>query len=193
MEFRHVTFSYEPGKPVLKDVSLMIEPGEMLGLAGHSGAGKSTFINLIGRFYDVDEGGILLDGTDVREVELKSLRDQMGVVLQDPFLFNGTAAENIAYGKPEAGLEEVVAAARAAHAHEFIMNLEKQSHVFFALFFADMAVNFLHSDFNNIRFRTLNRSIDGHALRLGANIGQWRFKPREITPAPEHCFGITLP
>ncbi|MFC1526513.1 ABC transporter transmembrane domain-containing protein [Candidatus Latescibacterota bacterium] len=123
VEFRDVTFSYEPGKPVLTGIELDVEAGEMIGLAGHSGAGKSTVINLIGRFYDVDEGAILIDGQNIREVGLKSLRDQMGVVLQDPFLFNGTAAENIAYGKPKAELDEIVAAGKAAHAHEFIMNL----------------------------------------------------------------------
>jgi len=95
----------------------------MIGLAGHSGAGKSTFINLICRFYDVDGGSLLIDGQDVRDVELKSLRDQIGIVLQDPFLFNGSIADNIAYGKPDAGPDEVVAAARAAHAHEFIVEL----------------------------------------------------------------------
>lgn len=123
VEFRDVTFSYEEGKPVLENLDLTIEPGEMIGLAGHSGAGKSTFINLIGRFYDVDSGALLIDGHDVREVELKSLRDQIGVVLQDPFLFNGSIADNIAYGKPDAGPDEVVAAARAAHAHEFVIDL----------------------------------------------------------------------
>jgi ATP-binding cassette subfamily B protein len=95
----------------------------MIGLAGHSGAGKSTLINLICRFYDVGEGAIRIDGRDVRDVELKSLRDQIGVVLQDPFLFNGTVGDNIAYGKPGASLDEIVAAARAAHAHDFLMNL----------------------------------------------------------------------
>ncbi|MBT3344887.1 MAG: ABC transporter ATP-binding protein [Gemmatimonadetes bacterium] len=123
VEFRDVTFSYEEGKPVLEHLDLTIEPGEMIGLAGHSGAGKSTFINLIGRFYDVDSGALFIDGHCVRDVELKSLRDQIGVVLQDPFLFNGSIADNIAYGKPEAGPDEVVAAARAAHAHEFVVEL----------------------------------------------------------------------
>ena len=123
VEFRDVTFSYGDGKPVLRHIDLDVAPGEMIGLAGHSGAGKSTLINLICRFYDAAEGQILIDGQDIRDVELKSLRDQIGVVLQDPFLFNGTIAENIAYGKPEAALDEIVAAARAAHAHDFIMNL----------------------------------------------------------------------
>lgn len=123
VEFRDVTFAYEPGKPVLHDLTFTVAPGEMIGLVGHSGAGKSTIINIICRFYDVDQGSILVDGIDVREVQVKSLRDQIGVVLQDPFLFNGSVAENVAYGKPDATLEEVVAAAKAANAHEFVMDL----------------------------------------------------------------------
>ena len=121
VEFQNVSFAYEPGKPILKDLSFTVEPGEMIGLAGHSGAGKSTLINLICRFYDVEEGTLLIDGHDIRDVGLKSLRQQIGVVLQDPFLFSGTVAENIAYGKPEASLDEIVAAAKAANAHDFIM------------------------------------------------------------------------
>ena len=113
VEFSHVDFSYDDGKPVLKDMSFTIEPGEMIGLAGHSGAGKSTLINLIARFYDVDNGQILIDGTDIRSVGLKSLRDQIGVVLQDPFLFNAPVSDNIAYGKSDASPEQIVAAATA--------------------------------------------------------------------------------
>jgi ATP-binding cassette subfamily B protein len=123
VEFRDVSFSYEPSKPIIKDLSFTIEPGEMIGLAGHSGAGKSTLINLICRFYDIESGQILIDGHDIQDVSLKSLRDQIGVVLQDPFLFNGPIAENIAYGKPEASLSEIVAAAKAANAHDFILRL----------------------------------------------------------------------
>lgn len=123
VEFRDVTFAYDDTKPVLTHIDLDVQPGEMIGLAGHSGAGKSTLINLICRFYDVTGGSIHIDGRDIRDVELKSLRDQIGVVLQDPFLFNGTVGDNIAYGKPDASLDEIVAAARAAHAHDFLMNL----------------------------------------------------------------------
>ena len=123
IQFDDVTFSYEPGKPVLKNLNFTVEPGEMIGLAGHSGAGKSTLINLICRFYDIEEGAILIDGRDIRDVSLKSLRDQIGVVLQDPFLFNGPIAENIAYGKPDASLDEIVAAAKTANAHDFILRL----------------------------------------------------------------------
>ena len=122
VEFSGVTFSYEPGKPILKDLNFSVEPGEMIGLAGHSGAGKSTLINLICRFYDIQQGVIRVDGRDIREASLKSLRAQIGVVLQDPFLFNGSVAENIAYGKPDAALDEIVAAAKAANAHDFILD-----------------------------------------------------------------------
>lgn len=122
VEFSGVTFSYEPGKPILKDLNFRVEPGEMIGLAGHSGAGKSTLINLICRFYDIQKGDILVDDRDIRDVSLKSLRAQIGVVLQDPFLFNGSVAENIAYGKPGATLDEIVAAAKAANAHDFILD-----------------------------------------------------------------------
>ncbi len=122
VEFSGVTFSYEPGTPILNDLNFRVEPGEMIGLAGHSGAGKSTLINLICRFYDIQKGSILVDGRDITEVSLKSLREQIGVVLQDPFLFNGSVAENIAYGKPDATLDEIVAAAKAANAHDFILD-----------------------------------------------------------------------
>jgi ATP-binding cassette subfamily B protein len=121
VEFRGASFAYEPGKIALKDLSFTVEPGEMIGLAGHSGAGKSTLINMICRFYDVEEGAILIDDHDIRNVDLKSLRDQIGVVLQDPFLFNGSVTDNIAYGKPDASMAEIVAAAKAANAHQFIM------------------------------------------------------------------------
>lgn len=123
IKFENVSFAYEPGKNVLHDISLEIHPGEMIGLVGHSGAGKTTFINLIGRFYDVKEGAIYIDGHDIRKVTVKSLRDQIGVVLQEPYLFYGTIYENIAYGKPDATMEEVIAAAKAANAHEFILRL----------------------------------------------------------------------
>ncbi len=108
---------------ILKDVSLSIRPGEMIGLVGHSGSGKSTLVNLICRFYDVTEGAIVVDGVDVRRMAVADYRRHIGLVLQEPFLFFGTVAENIAYGKPDATREEIIAAARAAHAHEFILRL----------------------------------------------------------------------
>ena len=123
VEFRNVNFGYEPINPVLKDVSVHIEPGEMIGLVGHSGAGKTTFINLICRFYDASEGEILIDGIDVRKIAMRDIRSQIGVVLQDPFLFNGTIMDNIAYAKHDASREDVIRAAKAANAHEFIMRL----------------------------------------------------------------------
>jgi ATP-binding cassette subfamily B protein len=123
VEFRNVNFGYEPINPVLKDVSVHIEPGEMIGLVGHSGAGKTTFINLICRFYDVIEGEVLIDGVDVRKIAMNDLRSQIGVVLQDPFLFNGTIMDNIAYARTDATREEVIRAAKAGNAHEFIMKL----------------------------------------------------------------------
>ena len=123
IELREVTFGYEKHLPVLKRLSLAIEPGEMIGLVGRSGAGKSTLINLVGRLYDPDEGAILIDGVDARDWRLEDLRGQVGYVLQDTFLFNGTIAENIAYARPEASREEIVTAAVAANAHEFILKL----------------------------------------------------------------------
>ncbi|HHT26163.1 MAG TPA: ATP-binding cassette domain-containing protein [Firmicutes bacterium] len=121
VEFRNVTFGYEPGAPVLKNLNFTVEPGEMIGLAGHSGAGKSTLINMITAFYTADDGTVLVDDVDISQVDPKSLRSQIGVVLQDPFLFNGTIAANIAYGKPDASRQEIIAAAKAANAHEFII------------------------------------------------------------------------
>ncbi|WP_097067795.1 MULTISPECIES: cyanophycin metabolism-associated ABC transporter [Nitrosomonadaceae] len=110
-------------RSVTRDININIEPGEMVGLVGHSGSGKSTIVNLICRFYDVTEGAILLDGVDIRTLPVAEYRKHIGLVLQEPFLFFGTIAENIAYGKPDANREEIVAAARAAHAHEFILRL----------------------------------------------------------------------
>jgi ABC-type multidrug transport system fused ATPase/permease subunit len=117
-----VTFSYEPGVPVLQDISLTIKAGEMIALVGSTGAGKSTFLELLPRFYDVTEGRIAIDGTDIRDVTLSSLRGQISTVSQEVLLFHDTIADNIRYGHPEKGMEEVMNAAKAAHAHDFIMS-----------------------------------------------------------------------
>jgi ATP-binding cassette subfamily B protein len=110
-------------RSVIRGLNLDIKPGEMIGLVGHSGSGKSTLVNLICRFYDVTDGAIKVDGVDIRRIGVADFRRHIGLVLQEPFLFFGTIAENIAYGKPGATRAEVVAAARAAHAHEFILRL----------------------------------------------------------------------
>ncbi len=124
IDIRDVWFRYG-NRTVLRGVDLKIAPGEMIGLVGHSGSGKSTLVNLICRFYDVSEGAIRIDGVDIRSLPVAECRRHIGLVLQEPFLFFGTVAENIAYGKPEATREEIVAAARAAHAHEFILRLPR--------------------------------------------------------------------
>lgn len=123
VEFRNVNFGYERHIPVIKKMNLHVQPGEMIGLVGHSGAGKSTTANLICRFYDVDEGELLIDGVDIRKLHLHDLRQQIGVVPQESFLFSGTIAENIAYAKPGATRDELIQAARAANAHDFIRRL----------------------------------------------------------------------
>jgi len=122
IEVREAGFRYG-NREVNKGINLSIAPGEMIGLVGHSGSGKSTLVNLICRFYDVSEGAILVDGVDIRSYAIADFRRNIGLVLQEPFLFFGTIAENIAYGKPDATRGEIIAAARAAHAHEFILRL----------------------------------------------------------------------
>ncbi|WP_219216370.1 cyanophycin metabolism-associated ABC transporter [Variovorax boronicumulans] len=122
IELAGVGFRYG-SRAVIRDLDLVIQPGEMIGLVGHSGSGKSTLVNLICRFYDVTDGAIKVDGTDIRRFAVADYRRHVGLVLQEPFLFFGTIAQNIAYGKPEATREEIVAAARAAHAHDFILRL----------------------------------------------------------------------
>lgn len=122
IELRNVGFRYG-NRSVMRRINLDIAPGEMIGLVGHSGSGKSTLVNLICRFYDVSQGQIRLDGTDIRSLSISDYRRHIGLVLQEPFLFFGTIAENIAYGKPQATRQEIIAAARAANAHEFILRL----------------------------------------------------------------------
>ncbi len=122
IEMDGIGFRYG-NRSVIRGLNLQIKPGEMIGLVGHSGSGKSTLVNLICRFYDVTDGAIRIDGVDVRRFAVADFRKHIGLVLQEPFLFFGTVAENIAYGKPDATREEIVAAARAAHAHEFILRL----------------------------------------------------------------------
>ena len=124
--FSHVSFAYtdEPERMVLEDVSFQVKPGETIALVGPTGAGKTTIVNLISRFYDITSGEIRIDGHEIHQVTLDSLRRQMGVMTQDTFLFTGTVRENICYGRPEASQEEMVAAAKAVNAHDFIMELE---------------------------------------------------------------------
>jgi len=121
VSFRNVRFGYDKSNPVLKDIDITAGPGEMIGLVGKSGAGKSTTISLLCRFHEPDTGSIQIDGKDYRDIPLQELRRQVGLVLQEPFLFNGTIAENIAYGKPGASFEEIIEAAKAGNAHQFIL------------------------------------------------------------------------
>jgi ABC-type multidrug transport system fused ATPase/permease subunit len=123
IEFRRVHFHYRPETPILTDVSLIVRAGERVALVGPSGAGKSTTLKLLTRFYDVTGGEITIDGHDVRRMPVAFLRSQIGLVQQEPFLFNGTVRENLLYGNLSAGPEEIEAAAKAARAHEFIINL----------------------------------------------------------------------
>jgi len=123
VELDNVVFAYEKGRTALNGVSLSIEPGETVALVGHTGAGKTSIINLLTRFYDVQEGAVRIDGYDVREVTLDSLRRQIGIVLQDTFIFSGTIMDNIRFGRLDATDDEVIAAAQAARAHEFIMKM----------------------------------------------------------------------
>ncbi|GAB4469169.1 MAG: ABC transporter ATP-binding protein [Armatimonadaceae bacterium] len=119
--FDNVSFGYDKARRVLEDFNLHVQPGEMIGLVGHSGAGKTTIINLLSRFYDPVEGTIKIDGVEMKKIKINDLRRQLGVVLQEPFLFPGTIAENIAYAKPDASPVEIIRAAKAANAHDFIM------------------------------------------------------------------------
>ncbi len=123
IEFDRVTFGYDPYYPVIRDMSFVVEPGEMIGIVGHSGAGKTTLVNLLCRFYDVTKGAVRIDGVDIRELSMEEIRKQVGMVLQTPFLFHGTLAENIAYGQPDATRAEIIRAAKAANAHDFITRM----------------------------------------------------------------------
>ncbi len=120
--FEHVSFGYADGQRTLRDITFSAQPGQVIALMGPTGSGKSTITNLIPRFYDVAAGQVLIDGHDVRDVAIKSLRQHIGIVQQDSFLFSTSIAENIAYGRPAASTDEIIAAARAAQAHDFIMN-----------------------------------------------------------------------
>jgi ABC-type multidrug transport system fused ATPase/permease subunit len=121
IEFDHIAFGYDPAHPILTDLNLKIKPGQFVGIVGPTGSGKSTVVSLIPRFYDVQSGTVHIDGQDVRRYKLKHLRDQIGYVLQDTVLFRGTIFENIAFGRPDATKEDVIAAAKLANAHDFIM------------------------------------------------------------------------
>jgi len=123
IEFRNVVFGYDPHSPVLKNVSFTIEPGQFIGIVGKSGSGKTTLVNLICRFYDVQEGEVLIDGTNVQEIAQQDVHRQVALVLQEPFLFRASLRDNIAYGRPDASPHTVIEAARSSNAHEFIARM----------------------------------------------------------------------
>jgi ATP-binding cassette subfamily B protein len=123
LELENVTFGYVKDRPVLTNVTFTVQPGEKIAILGATGSGKSSLIYLIPRFYDIQSGSIRIDGTDIREFKLASLRRQIGIVLQDVFLFSGTIRENIAFGKPDASMDEIVQAAKSARIHDFIASL----------------------------------------------------------------------
>lgn len=129
VEFKDVSFTYDEGTEnetrVLKNISFSVRPGERIALVGPTGAGKTTIVNLLSRFYDIQEGQILVDGYDLKKVTISSLRKQMGVMTQENFVFQGTVADNIRYGKMDANMEEIIEAAKSVHAHDFIMKMEK--------------------------------------------------------------------
>jgi len=128
VEFRNVTFGYAKDRPVLRDVSFKVNPGERIAILGATGSGKTSLIYLIPRFYDVASGSVLIDGTDVRNFKLSNLRRQIGIVMQDVFIFSGTIRDNIAFGKPDASLDEVAAAAKLARIHDFVETLPDGYH-----------------------------------------------------------------
>ncbi|WP_246321182.1 MULTISPECIES: ABC transporter ATP-binding protein [Paenibacillus] len=123
VKFENLVFEYEPGRPALKGINLDVQAGQSIALVGHTGSGKSTIMNLLCRFYDPNEGKILIDGQDIRHVTIQSLRSQIGVVLQDTFIFSGTIRDNIRFGRLDATNEEIELVAKAVHAHDFIMSL----------------------------------------------------------------------
>lgn len=124
VSFENVKFSYEDGVPILKDVSFDVKQGQTIAIVGPTGAGKTTIVNLLSRFYNVDSGKVLIDGIDISKVKIHSLRTQMGVMMQDSFIFSGTIMDNIRYGNKTATDEEVIKAAKTVCAHDFIMEME---------------------------------------------------------------------
>jgi ATP-binding cassette subfamily B protein len=125
VDFKNVSFSYDGNAQVLQNVTFTVKPGEIIALVGPTGAGKTTIVNLISRFYETTEGNVKIDGIDVKDVTMTSLRGQMGIMMQDAFIFSGTIMDNIRYGRSDATEEEVIEAAKAVNAHEFITHMEK--------------------------------------------------------------------